>query len=81
MRMTKHEVKEEQKRREGDPLIRQKRRELSREQRKNQGPLSAVKGADFIITNPTHYAVAIRYERSKMVAPQVTRKRRVNAPY
>jgi flagellar biosynthesis protein FlhB len=71
MMMSRREVKEEVKRREGDPLIRQKIRELQRENAKQAKSLSRLPEADVLITNPTHFAVALRYVRDQMDAPIV----------
>jgi flagellar biosynthetic protein FlhB len=72
LRMTKEEVKQEMKEMEGSPELRaaiaQRRRKLSRRM------MQAVKTADAVITNPTHYAIAIKYETGKMHAPQVVAK-------
>lgn len=73
MRMSKDEVKREYKQDEGDPHIKGERRRLHREMvfgdaRKN------VKKANAVVTNPVHVAVAIRYEREEMAAPEVTIK-------
>lgn len=72
--MSQREVKEEYKQREGDPRIRSKLRELQMEARRRSGALRKVKDADVLITNPTHLAVAVLYERDKMPAPMVTAK-------
>lgn len=74
MKMSKKELKDEVKRREGDPMVRAKRRELERELRKRSQSAGSVPGADLIITNPTRYAIVIKYDRSTMAAPQVTGK-------
>jgi flagellar biosynthetic protein FlhB len=74
MRMSRRELKEEIKRREGDPRIRAKMRELQREAAKRAGSLQKVPDADVLITNPQHLSVALRYERGAMTAPQVTAK-------
>ncbi|OUS29790.1 flagellar biosynthesis protein FlhB [Gammaproteobacteria bacterium 45_16_T64] len=74
MKMTRKEVKDESKRRDGDPLIKSKRRELEKELRKRSETAQSVPGADLIITNPTHYAVALKYDRSSMAAPTVVAK-------
>jgi flagellar biosynthetic protein FlhB len=71
-KMTKEEVKEEFKRMEGDPLIKQRRAKVARQlamQRMGQ----AVPTADVVVTNPTHFAVALKYDDS-MVAPKVVAK-------
>ena len=72
MMMSKQEIKEENKAQEGDPLVRSQRRRMAREliMRKN---VAAVPTATFVITNPTHFSVAIRYVRG-MSAPIVVAK-------
>lgn len=72
-KMTKQEVKDEAKNVEGDPQIRSRRLSLQRE-RARQRILQAVPKADVVITNPTHVAVALRYETGKMDAPVVVAK-------
>jgi flagellar biosynthetic protein FlhB len=73
MKMTKQEVKEEYKNMEGDPQIKGKRRSI--QQRMSlQRMMQAVPEADVIIRNPTHYAVAIKYDESKNNAPMVVAK-------
>ncbi len=71
--MSHQEVREEIKETEGDPLlrgrIRQRQRELGRVRM-----LAAVPSADVVVTNPTHYAVAIRYDEARMAAPRVVAK-------
>jgi flagellar biosynthetic protein FlhB len=62
------------KRREGDPQIRAKIRELQREAAKRAGSLRKVPEADVLITNPTHLSVALAYQRDRMTAPQVIAK-------
>lgn len=74
MRMSRREIKEEVKRREGDPLIRAKIKELQREAAKRAGAVQKVPDADVLITNPTHYAVALSYQRGVMIAPKVIAK-------
>ena len=74
MRMTRKELKDEIKRREGDPHIRQKRKSLERELRKRSESLASVPEADLVITNPTRFAVVLKYDRLTMIAPQVTGK-------
>jgi len=73
MRMTKQEIKEEHKESEGDPLIKQKVRAIQREMARKR-MMAEVPKADVIITNPTHYAVALRYKRNEMEAPMVVAK-------
>jgi len=69
MKMSRRELKEEVKRREGDPLIRAKLRELQRENLKQSASVKRVPEADVLITNPQHLAIALRYERGTMGAP------------
>ncbi len=73
LRMTKQEVKEEYKLTEGDPLIKGKIREKQR-QLGMQRMMQQVPEADVIITNPTHYAVALKYDEKKSSAPVVIAK-------
>jgi flagellar biosynthetic protein FlhB len=68
LRMTKQEVKEEYKRLEGDPMVKQRMRDLQR-QAAHQRMMGAVPQADVVVTNPTHIAVALKYEAKKMKAP------------
>ncbi len=68
MKMEKFEIKQEYKDTEGDPMIKGRRRELSREIAYQDGPRSAKK-ARAIITNPTHIAVALKYNPPEEVAP------------
>lgn len=74
LRMTKQEVKDELKKMEGDPLIKQRRRQIAL-QRAMQRIRTAVPTADVIVTNPTEYAVALKYEDG-MTAPRVVAKGR-----
>jgi len=73
MKMTKQEVKEEFKQREGDPLIKSRIRRIQRELAQKR-MMEAVPKADVIITNPTHIAVALQYDRAKMAAPVMLAK-------
>lgn len=73
LKMTKQEVKEEMRRMEGDPLIRERRKRVAR-QLAMQRMQYAVPNADVIVTNPTELAVAIRYEPQSMSAPRVVAK-------
>lgn len=72
MKMTKQEVKEEHKAREGDPLIKSRIRRLQREVA-NKRMMDEVPKADVIITNPTHIAVALKYDET-MPAPKLIAK-------
>lgn len=73
LRMTKQEVKEEHRSAEGDPHVRAARRAMARRLMQKQ-MLSAVPIADVVVTNPTHFAVALRYERGTDKAPIVLAK-------
>ncbi len=73
LKMTKQEVKEEAKRMDGDPQIKARRRQIA-QQRAMQRAKQAVPTADVIVTNPTHYAVALKYESGDMRAPKVVAK-------
>lgn len=73
LRMTKQEVKQEQKETEGDPLLKARVRSLQREMARNR-MMAAVPKADVVITNPTHLAVALRYDYATMAAPVVVAK-------
>ncbi|MFS6528366.1 EscU/YscU/HrcU family type III secretion system export apparatus switch protein [Microbacterium aurugineum] len=71
-RMTKREVRDENKNSEGDPLIRQQRRSRQLAISRNR-MISAVAGSDVVLVNPTHIAVALRYEVGR-AAPKVVAK-------
>ena len=73
LRMTKQEIKDEMKQNEGDPQVAQKLKQLRR-QRSKQRIVSTVPEADVIITNPTHYSVALKYDMDTMAAPKVIAK-------
>jgi flagellar biosynthetic protein FlhB len=72
LKMTKEEVKEEHKQTDGNPLIKRRIRRLQRRMRRKQA-LAAAKTATVVVTNPTHYAVALRYT-ADMAAPEVVSK-------
>lgn len=74
MRMSKRDIKDEHKQRDGDPRIRQRIRELQREMLKRSKAAGQVPSADVLITNPTRIAVALRYKHGDAAAPQVTAK-------
>jgi flagellar biosynthesis protein FlhB len=74
MMMSRREIRDEVKRREGDPAVRAKLRELQREAVKRAKSLKRVPEADVLITNPNHYAIALRYDRRSMQAPNVLAK-------
>lgn len=71
--MTKQEVKEESRSAEGDPMIRAMRRQMARRLLQKQ-MLAAIPTADVVICNPTHFAVALKYERGVDQAPMVLAK-------
>ncbi len=73
MRMSKQDIKEEYRQTEGDPQIKGRLRQL-REQRARQRMMQAVPKADVVITNPTHYAVALKYDSKEMDAPTMVAK-------
>jgi len=73
LRMTKQEVKEEYKEMEGDPQIKGKRRQIQRQMSMNR-MIKAVEEADVVIINPTHIAVALKFDIDTMDAPVVVAK-------
>jgi flagellar biosynthetic protein FlhB len=73
LKMSKQEVKEERKQQEGDPLVRSRLRERMRELL-SRNMAANVPKADVVITNPTHFAVALEWDRDRMTAPIVTAK-------
>jgi len=73
LRMTKQEVKDERKDTEGNPQIKQRVRSAQMEMMKRR-MMSAVPGADVVITNPTHISVAIHYDHENSDAPMVVAK-------
>ncbi|BFG79447.1 flagellar biosynthesis protein FlhB [Paraburkholderia terrae] len=74
MRMSRHEIKQEHRQREGDPRIKQRRKQLQRELLQRATSMRNVRGADVLVTNPTHYAVGLKYVPSTMSAPAVVAK-------
>jgi len=68
LRMSKQEVKDEYKNVEGNPEVKARIRRLQHEMSRNR-MMSDVPGADVVVTNPTHYAVALRFDREKEAAP------------
>ncbi len=73
LKMTRQELKEELKSSEGDPLIKSRIRSIQREVAMRR-MMQAVPSADVVITNPTHIAVALKYERENYNAPKVCAK-------
>ncbi|MCE5311919.1 MAG: flagellar biosynthesis protein FlhB [Nitrospiraceae bacterium] len=73
LRMTKQEVKDEYKEMEGDPRVKARVRSLQRDMMRKR-MMQEVPQADVVITNPTHYAVALKYDSKAMGAPKVIAK-------
>jgi len=73
LRMTKQEVKDEYKELEGDPQVKSRQRSIA-QQRARRRMMQKVPTADVVIRNPTHYAVALKYEPEKNAAPVVVAK-------
>lgn len=71
MKMEKFEVKQEFKNQEGDPQIKGKRKEIAREIAYSDGPAQNVRKAQVVVTNPTHIAVALGYERELDPCPYI----------
>jgi flagellar biosynthetic protein FlhB len=71
MRMSRRDVRRESRDREGDPRLKQRRKQLHREFVKASESLRNIRGADMLITNPTHFAVALKYDPATMHAPMV----------
>ncbi|MDE3016888.1 MAG: flagellar biosynthesis protein FlhB [Pseudomonadota bacterium] len=70
LRMSRQEIKDEFKQSEGDPMVKQRLRRL-RHDRARKRMMAAVPKADVVITNPTHFAVALEYDTKRMKAPVV----------
>ncbi|OXS78564.1 flagellar biosynthesis protein FlhB [Domibacillus enclensis] len=73
LRMSKQDIKDEHKNSEGDPLIKSRIRQTQREMAMRR-MMQEVPNADVVITNPTHYAIALKYDESKRDAPYVVAK-------
>jgi len=73
LKMTKQELRDEAKEQEGNPEVKARVRQVAR-QMSQRRMMEAVPTADVIITNPTHYAIALKYEAGKMRAPKVVAK-------
>ncbi|MBX3609695.1 MAG: EscU/YscU/HrcU family type III secretion system export apparatus switch protein [Hydrogenophaga sp.] len=73
LRMSHDEVRREHKEAEGDPHVKGKRRQRQR-QLAQRNSIRAVPKADLVVMNPTHYAVALRYDEATMAAPRVIAK-------
>ena len=72
-RMSRQDQRDEHKESEGNPLIRQRLRQLARN-RARRRMMAAVRTAAVVVTNPTHYAVALAYERGSRAAPRIVAK-------
>ena len=73
LRMTKDEIKREMKESDGDPMVKSRIRRLQQEAARNR-MMSSVPDADVVVTNPQHYAVALKYDPATMRAPKVLAK-------
>ncbi len=73
MMMSKRDIKQEHKESEGDPMVKSQRKQLHQEW-SQQNTLSAVRNANVLVTNPTHFAVALYYEQGITDLPQVVAK-------
>lgn len=73
LKMSKQEIKDEMKNMEGDPLVKSKIRQIQM-QASRKRMMAEVPNADVVITNPTHYAVALKYDEAKSYAPIVVAK-------
>ena len=73
LRMSRQEVRDEQKESDGNPQVKQRLRQIAR-QRAKRRMMAAVPKAAVIITNPTHYAVALAYDRGQRAAPRLVAK-------
>jgi flagellar biosynthetic protein FlhB len=73
LRMTKQEVKDEYRQTEGDPMVKGRLRQI-RMERSRKRMMAQVPSSDVVITNPTHFAVALKYEAVSMQAPRVVAK-------
>lgn len=73
MRMSKQEIKDEHKQSDGDPQIKARIRKI-RNERAQKRMMAAVPEADVVITNPTHYSIALKYDMDAMQAPKVVAK-------
>jgi flagellar biosynthesis protein FlhB len=73
LKMTKAEVKDEYRQQEGDPIVKSRLRQIRLEKARKR-MMAQVPKADVVITNPTHYAVALKYDSSKNTAPVVLAK-------
>lgn len=73
LKMSKQDIKDEYKNSEGDPLIKSKIKQRQREMAMRR-MMSEIPNADVVITNPTHYAIALKYDEDSMEAPRIVAK-------
>ncbi len=73
LKMTKQEIKDEHKQSDGDPHVKARLRQIRMERARTR-MMAAVPQADVVVTNPTHYSVALKYEHGKMDIPKVVAK-------
>ena len=73
LKMSREEMKQENKDSNGNPQVKGRQRQRQREMA-NRNSVSAVPKADFVVMNPTHFAVALKYDEATMTAPQVIAK-------
>lgn len=73
-RMSKQELKEEYKQREGDPQIKAKIKQIQNQLRQKTASLKQIQHADVVVTNPSHIAIALQYDRRLMPSPKVVCK-------
>lgn len=73
LRMSMQEIRDEYKQQEGDPMVKSQRRRAARELTQRRS-MAEIPSASVVITNPTHFAVALRYDREKDAAPIVVAK-------
>ena len=73
MRMSRQDIKDEHKQSDGDPLVKGRIRQL-RQERARRRMIAAVPEADVVVTNPTHFAVALKYSGETMAAPKLVAK-------
>ena len=73
LKMTKEEVRQESKETEGDPQVKQRIRSMQREMARRR-MMAEIPTADVVVTNPTHFSVALKYSDNKMSAPVVVAK-------
>ena len=73
LKMTKQEVKDERKNQEGDPKVKSRQRQMAFSLLQNQ-MMKAIPEADVVVTNPTHFAIALKYEKGQDEAPMILAK-------